>query len=147
MLEALQNPTTGDPVVRRVWIRDHVFPGPCQENLPDLIVTWNDEAPLTGVVSSRTGLIEGVNADPRPGTHSTAGFALAVGPAIRAGTQSQAHLTDIPASVLALLGIEPTSLDGRPLGELIGSRSADWRKTSTVTPDFPAGRTETECAR
>jgi predicted AlkP superfamily phosphohydrolase/phosphomutase len=132
MLEALENPATGGPAVRRVWIRNEVFPGPCQENLPDLIVTWNDEAPLNGVVSSRTGLIEGVNSDPRPGTHSTAGFALAVGPAVRPRTESRAHLADIPASVLALLGIEAASLDGRPLGELTGSGPADWVRNDTA---------------
>jgi predicted AlkP superfamily phosphohydrolase/phosphomutase len=124
-LEELENPATGRPAVRRVWLRNEVFPGPRQEQLPDLIVTWNDEAPLEAVVSPRIGSIAGVNPDSRTGTHSTDGFALAAGPGIQGGTDGQGHLADVSCTILARLGIDPLPpLDGRPLPALTGRTRA-----------------------
>jgi predicted AlkP superfamily phosphohydrolase/phosphomutase len=117
-LEDLENPATGGRVVRDVWIRNEIFPGPRREHLPDVIVTWNDDAPINAVVSPRVGLIEGVNPDPRPGTHSRSGFAIAAGPHISPGTVDRAHLADVAASVLTLLGVDTSTLDGRPIAAL-----------------------------
>ena len=123
-LEELENPATGRRAVRRVWLRNEVFPGPRREQLPDVIVSWNDDAPIDAVVSPRAGAIAGVNPDPRPGTHSTRGFALAVGPAVAAGVESRGHLADIPASILAILGVDArTRIDGQVLAPLTGARS------------------------
>jgi predicted AlkP superfamily phosphohydrolase/phosphomutase len=121
-LQELENPATGRPAVDRVWLRNEVFPGPRQEQLPDLIVAWRDDAPIEAVTSPRVGSVTGVNPDPRPGTHSTHGFALATGPQIAGGAEGLGHLADIGASVLAILGVEqPTPLDGRPLAALTGA--------------------------
>src|SRR5262249_19021809 len=122
-LEELANPATDRPAVRQVWIRNEVFPGPRQEELPDLVVTWRDEAPITALTSARCGLIEGTNPDPRPGTHSTTGFLLAAGPGIAGGYQGRGHLTDVASSISALLGLQHLPrLDGRPLEILEESR-------------------------
>ena len=115
-LEELVNPATDARAVRRVWIRNEIFPGDRQEDLPDLIVTWNDEAPITALTSRRVGLIEGVNPDPRPGTHSTSGFLLAQGPGFPPGVQGHGRLVDVTATVLQLLGLtDLPDADGRPL--------------------------------
>ena len=86
-LVELTNPANGTPAVRRVWVRNEVFPGERQEQLPDLIVTWNNEAPFKCLASPRFGSIEGDNADPRPGTHSPYGFLLAAGAGVPSGLQ------------------------------------------------------------
>jgi len=118
-LEELINPATDARAVRRVWLRNEVFPGPRQEDLPDLVVTWNDEAPLEALRSPRFGRIEGVNPDPRPGTHSPYGFLLAKTPGIRTGLVSRARLTDVAATVLELLRVRQVDrLDGRPVDAL-----------------------------
>jgi len=119
-LEELENPATGRPAVGRVWCRNDVFPGPRQEELPDLIVTWNDDAPIDAVASRSIGRVDGVNADPRPGTHSTSGFALAAGPGIRGGADDRAHLADVAATILTRLGVSSTGLDGRAIPALTG---------------------------
>jgi predicted AlkP superfamily phosphohydrolase/phosphomutase len=121
-LEALVNPVTGARAVRQVWIRNEVFPGPRQEELPDLIVTWNDEAPITALQSPRLGTIEGVNPDPRTGTHSIHGFLLAAGPSFAAGTRGRGRLTDVAPTVLRLLGSTGAhDLDGTSLDPSAGS--------------------------
>jgi predicted AlkP superfamily phosphohydrolase/phosphomutase len=123
-LEELVNPATDAPAVRRVWIRNEIYPGPLQEELPDLIVTWNDEAPLEALTSPRIGLIEGINPDPRPGTHSASGFLLAAGPGISTVHHGRGRLTDVAATVLELLRIEQTTrLDGGPLAALMAGKT------------------------
>jgi predicted AlkP superfamily phosphohydrolase/phosphomutase len=121
----LENPATAQPAVQRVWMRNEVFPGPRQEQLPDMIVTWNDTAPIDAVVSDRLGSVEGVNPDPRPGTHSMFGFAVAAGGGISRGIEGRARLTDVAASVLSRLGIrDMKSLDGCPVDALTGVSTA-----------------------
>ena len=116
-LEALINPATGTSAVRHVWLRDEVFPGSLQDHLPDLIVTWQDEAPIVALASPRLGLVEETSPDLRTGTHSPSGFLLATGAGIPQGHQDQGHLLDVAPTVLHLLGLESTrhSIDGRPL--------------------------------
>ena len=114
-LEELINPATGAPAVRKVWIRNDVFPGPMQEHLPDVIVTWNDDAPIAAVTSSRVGAVEGVNPDPRPGTHSRSGFLIASGPGVPAASRGTGRLTDVAPTVMSLLGLDMPAADGRPL--------------------------------
>jgi predicted AlkP superfamily phosphohydrolase/phosphomutase len=107
-LEELVNPATGAPAVHRVWIRDEIFPGPRQEELPDVIVTWNDAAPIAALTSPRAGLVEGANPDRRPGTHSTSGFLMAQGPGIPREHQGRGRLVDVAPTVLHLLGVPQT---------------------------------------
>jgi predicted AlkP superfamily phosphohydrolase/phosphomutase len=124
-LEELVQPATGEPAVRRVWLRNQVFPGPRQEQLPDIVVTWNDKAPLVSVSSPRFGQVEGTSPDPRPGTHSTTGFLLAAGPGIGSDQEGRGHLMDLAPTVLRLLDVNTMhAFDGRPLGTLTGGRQA-----------------------
>lgn len=115
-LEELVDPVSGAPAVRHVWIRNKVFPGPRQEELPDLMVTWNDEAPIVALRSPRFGTIEGVNPDPRTGTHSIDGFLMAAGPSFARGGRGTGRLADVAPTVLRLLGsAHAHHLDGTPL--------------------------------
>jgi hypothetical protein len=69
------------------------------------MVSWNDEAPIAALASPRAGTVEGVNPDPRPGTHSTSGFLMAQGPSIPAEYQGRARLVDVAPTVLHLAGV------------------------------------------
>jgi predicted AlkP superfamily phosphohydrolase/phosphomutase len=112
-LEELVNPATGAPAVRRVWIRNEIFPGPRQEELPDLIVTWQEDAPIAALASPRGGAVEGANPDIRPGTHSRSGFLMAQGSDIPRGYLGRGRLVDVAPTVLRLLGLSPAAdLDG-----------------------------------
>jgi predicted AlkP superfamily phosphohydrolase/phosphomutase len=119
-LVELTNPANGAPAVRRVWLRNEVFPGERQEQLPDLIVTWNNEATFQTIASPRFGWIEGDNADPRPGTHSPYGFLLAGGAGVPSGLQGCGRLVDVAPTVIKLLGLTPPgNMDGVPLSALL----------------------------
>ena len=113
----LTNSATGAPAVQKVHLRHDVFPGALGDHLPDVIVTWNDEAAIGGLTSPQVGLVEEASPDPRTGTHSTSGFLLAAGPDGAAARRGDGHLLDVAPTVLQLLGIEPASdtIEGRPL--------------------------------
>jgi predicted AlkP superfamily phosphohydrolase/phosphomutase len=115
-LEDLTNPVTGERAVRRVWLRQEIFPGERQEHLPDLIVTWNPQAPFTALASPYCARVEGGSPDLRPGTHSPYGFLLAWGAGIPYASQGQGHLLDVAPTVLHLLDLQVSaSMDGQPL--------------------------------
>ena len=116
-LAVLVNPATRQPAVSEVWIREEVFPGQRGDQLPDLVVSWNDAAPIAALEAPGMGRVEGASPDPRTGTHSTSGFLLACGPGIAAGRQARGHLVQVAPTVLQLLGLdEDFGLDAAPLG-------------------------------
>jgi len=121
-LVELTSPASGAPAVRRVWIRNEVFPGKRQEQLPDLIVTWNDEVPFTSLASPRFGCIDGDTADLRPGTHSPYGFMLAKGADIPRASEGEGRLEDVAPTIFKLLGLTSSPyMDGTPLRALFNS--------------------------
>jgi predicted AlkP superfamily phosphohydrolase/phosphomutase len=137
-LMELTNPVNGAPAVGRVWMRNEIFPGERQEQLPDLIVTWNDEAPFKSLASSRFGSIEGDNADPRPGTHSPYGFLLAAGVGLPQRLQGRGRLVDVAPTVMKLLGLTPpANMDGVPLSALTKSDSGPQPQQGFVTDAQP----------
>jgi predicted AlkP superfamily phosphohydrolase/phosphomutase len=124
-LMELTNPDSGAPAVRRVWFRNETFPGERQEQLPDIIVAWNNEAPFTSLASPRIGRIEGDNADLRPGTHSPDGFLLAAGAGMHKGLRDYGRLIDVAPTAMKLLGLTlPVNFDGVPLTVLSGKAEA-----------------------
>ncbi|MEZ5290882.1 MAG: alkaline phosphatase family protein [Vicinamibacterales bacterium] len=131
-LRELVNPATGDAAVEQVWIRDEIFAGPCQDELPDVMVQWRDDAPVAALTSPAIGRVDGVNPDPRTGTHSTRGFLLAAGGGVPAGLRGRAHLADIAPTVLHLASVAAppvagsvlTALAAAPASDIPSSRSA-----------------------
>jgi predicted AlkP superfamily phosphohydrolase/phosphomutase len=115
-LEGLVNPATGRSAVRKVWICEEEFPGERRDQLPDVVVSWNDEAAIGALEIPGRGTVAGPNPDPRTGTHSTSGFLLAAGPVVAPGKREQAQLTQVAPTVLARLGLcNDFKLDGAPL--------------------------------
>ncbi len=112
----LINPATGAPAVSRVIRADDAFKGQRRDWLPDLVVHWSREAPITALASPRLGTVSGVSPDGRPGTHAGPGFAVVAGPGIAAGSLgNNAHIFDLAPTVLARLGVTPPGhMSGRP---------------------------------
>ena len=114
-LTELVNPATGERAVRKVWLRDEVFPGPAREYLPDIVVAWNNAAPIRALSSARLGTVERESPDPRTGTHSWRGFCLAQGAGFARGGAGSARLEDVAPTVLGLVGATAAGMDGAAL--------------------------------
>ena len=72
-LLSLVNVATGGPVVKRVLRGDVLFAGPFRNEYPDLVVEWNQEAPIPAVCSQRIGEIRVESPNPRTGDHRPKG--------------------------------------------------------------------------
>lgn len=117
---ALRDAHTGRPIVRDVIRVDQAFPGGRGAYLPDLIVRWDDSAPITAATTPRIGTVASASPDTRPGTHRGPGFVLAQGPGIARASQLQGgHILDFAPSLLARLGVTvPQHMHGRIWPEL-----------------------------
>ena len=82
-MKGLVNPETGKPAVRDAWIVREQFAGPLADHLPDITVTWHNDEPISALASASGKVVAGESPDPRTGTHSPRGFALAVGAPFR----------------------------------------------------------------
>ena len=105
-LEELTDPATGRSAVRAVIRVDDEYPGQRRHFLPDLVVLWNSEAPLTQLQSASVGTVAGVSPDRRPGTHAPPGFMLRQGPTTAgSGRERLAHVCDLAPEMLRRFGV------------------------------------------
>jgi len=108
-LRRLADARTGRPVVRNVFHTDETFPGPERHWLPDLLVSWNDEAPIDAVRTEDGTIISEHSPDPRSGNHRPDGFAVVCGGGLPRGRATTGRLLDVAPTVLASFGLEPTT--------------------------------------
>jgi predicted AlkP superfamily phosphohydrolase/phosphomutase len=137
-LRAMVNVETGRPAVEEVFRIHELFPGPRVDDLPDLAVLWNAEAPINSIESPRLGRMDIPANEDRPGNHRPEGFILARGPAIRpnAGTV-HADVLQVPATLLALHGVAiPSHFEMGPMYELLadGLGRDEARAPAGLTP-------------
>ena len=119
---------SGEPVVREVRRADELFPtGGRRDALPDLIVRWAASpcASTRAIESPRFGRIPwptpGKNPNARSGNHTAEAFVVAVGDGIEPGSSvnAEAHILDLPPTILALLGEEaPPYMTGKVIREI-----------------------------
>lgn len=121
-------PDRGRAVVRGVFRMDDVFPGDRSRDLPDLVVTWDPDARVLGELESdRCGHIRGPAgyqvAPYYTGNHRPNAFVFARGPHVPGGgALEDGDIVDLPATILALLGVDPPAhFEGRPWAEFLES--------------------------
>jgi hypothetical protein len=119
-LLALTEVHSGRPVVREVLRSDQLFRGEHLDDLPDLLVRWHRELPITGVSSPRVGRVEHRYLGNRTGDHRADGalFIRGAGLAARA-LDGPVAVTDIAPTLAALLGVVLPDVDGRPLDAVV----------------------------
>jgi len=87
---------TGERLVKAVHKVDDLFAGPRRDFLPDLILEWAPEAPVTRIASPDIGEIEVSLATGRGGNHNDAAFVVARGEqALRDSVSSAASIADL----------------------------------------------------
>jgi predicted AlkP superfamily phosphohydrolase/phosphomutase len=133
-LEAIVDERTGRPVAKRVWRASELYPGSCLDDLPDLLVDWDDAVPTGSlrhgggaaatvrVRSPKFGVLEKANEYTRTGDHRIGGMFVAAGPGIPAGRTEEVYsIMDYAPTLAAMLGVPLADLDGRPISPLLGA--------------------------
>jgi predicted AlkP superfamily phosphohydrolase/phosphomutase len=124
------NAETGEPLVRRVLRTAELYRGPALEHLPDLMVEWNRDAPVSRVRSPKAGEIAGRYTKCRTGDHSPSGFFCMIGEDVVRGPVSRGvSIMDFGPTIAERLGVALPGVDGRSFADLVfasgpGSRRA-----------------------
>jgi len=117
-LLALTNTTTGKPAVERVLRRDAEPGAAAGQYLPDMLVVWCRDAPISSVYSPTVGVVKAHAHEDRPGNHVPGGLYVAAGPGIEPGAGPAADITDLGVTMAAILGVEVPGVTGRSIDVL-----------------------------
>jgi predicted AlkP superfamily phosphohydrolase/phosphomutase len=110
----LVDPDTGAPLVRQVHRTSDMYRGERIDDLPDLLVEWDERATGTAAASDLVGTVRAARWPGRPGEHRGAGVCFVRGPGIPAGRLGRdVQAVDVAPTVLGLLGVDPGDVDGR----------------------------------
>lgn len=119
-LAGLVNPLNGRTCAHRVHVMDETFGGAQRCHLPDISVSWDNDAQVLDRIQAPTAaLIEGVPGHAVPahytGNHRPTAFVLAAGRGVSSGAEiAQGSILDIAPTILALLDVDPPpQLEGR----------------------------------
>jgi hypothetical protein len=123
-LSDIRDHRTGRPLVARVLRTADHFHGPHLDELPDLLVEWDDKVALSSSVigrgagatvcasSPKIGTLEGRNDYGRTGEHRPGGWFVAAGPGIRSGRVETVSVLDFAPTFTRMLGLEIPDCDG-----------------------------------
>jgi predicted AlkP superfamily phosphohydrolase/phosphomutase len=119
-IEELENPDTGEPAVLAVYRADSVYGQETHPNIPDLLVRFADDGPITAVRSARIGTVKvpiEQFANERSGDHTPHSRIWIRGPGVAPGRVVEGgDVLDLAPTILELLGVPiPETLHGRPL--------------------------------
>ena len=128
---SMTNPANGRRAVHNVHRPQVEYHGPCREQMPDIVITWDPGARVTTSLNTNAhGVTHGEHAgcEVAPyytGNHRPNAFAAIVGPGVAPGRVLEgASILDIAPTILARFGITaPDYMDGRVLNELTVRRS------------------------
>jgi predicted AlkP superfamily phosphohydrolase/phosphomutase len=136
----IRHPETGEPAfeVRR---KEEIYRGTHLDRAPELVILSHDER--IHVDSSRRAWSQAFDRHDRldpehfygySGHHGLNGILAAAGPGIRvADVPAGSEITQVPATLLALLGIASTGLDGEPIEAIL--EDAEPRETVSASPE------------
>ncbi len=118
--KALVNPATGRSPVAEVVYPRRDYPGPLNDELPDIGIAWASEAPVHALESASIGRMEGFITEQRSGNHTPDGGLLVAGPRFRPGVTRDGDLREFAPTLLALHGVPiPPAYERTPMPELI----------------------------
>ena len=123
---SIVNCDTGRPIVRQVYRADDLYQGPERDHLPDLMIDWANDEPLTAISSNSMGRLTVDNSLCRTGDHRPGGMVVVRGPGIRPGVLDRTHTCiDFSPTICALLGVDLPDVDGTAVPELLDAALAD----------------------
>jgi len=112
----------GSQAIQKIWrISELGYAGPCHDQLPDLVVQWNERVvmPLMGVRSEKYGeIISPGWGTGRTGCHTGEAWALMIpGYSRLKASIKPPHVVDIASTICSVLGVDPVGLQGSSLLE------------------------------
>ncbi len=142
-LQALKDPMTGRPLVRRVLRKEEVYDGPYVDQAPDVMLAWWEGEGFSARTSLPQDRGRPVVAEASPvseraewsGTHRLEGVLAMRGSGIRTGVRvTGARIVDLAPTILHLLGQPvPDDMDGRVLTEILDPEQLARRPVSFQT--------------
>lgn len=118
---------TGKQVVSRILRTDGLYEGEYRDHLPDLLVEWASDRPVSKVRlgSKKIGELEGEYRFCRTGDHFPGGLFVAVGPGIKPGTlERTVSIMDFAPTFARLLDVDLPDVDGKPILEILSAARA-----------------------
>lgn len=118
-IKDLENPYTGEPVVREVLRSEEIYSGERTKSAPELMVIPRRGMWITcrlgypSTVIKRPSIISG------SGTHSREGIFMARGPDIISGKKFDSNITDIAPTISRIFGLEEGDVDGNVLEVIV----------------------------
>lgn len=118
-LLAFVNLDTGRPLVKRVLHTADLYSGEHVQDLPDLLVEWDRDDPISRIHSPKTGVIEEVFPGRRTGDHKPEGLLFARGTGIAPGRLDRPiEITQLAPTIASLLGVRLPKTAALPVDEL-----------------------------
>jgi len=113
-------PETGADVVEDVYKTKDIYDGPFVDELPDLLVEWKRDRPVTSIESPRIGTLTIPTTARRSGDHKRDGFYVVIGPGHGAGrVERHVPIVDFAPTFCAILGTTTPPMDGVVIPELL----------------------------
>lgn len=110
------NSDRNTPLVRRILRSRDYYQGEYFDDLPDLLVEWNREFPISTIHSPKTGTIRRDYRGTRTGDHTPDGLFVAVGPKVPRGpVKDDVSVMDLAPTIAAFLGVSLSRSDGKPI--------------------------------
>jgi predicted AlkP superfamily phosphohydrolase/phosphomutase len=121
-LLAFVNLDTGKPLVKQVLRTADLYQGEHVRDLPDLLVEWERDTPISRIQSPKAGVIEGAFPGRRTGDHKPEGLLFARGPGVAPRRLDQPiEITQLAPTIASLLGVRLPRTDAEPVAELTAS--------------------------
>ncbi len=118
------NLDTGEPIARALIRSRDLYEGEYLDSLPDFLVEWNRESPVSRVASPRLGTFEKRFVGLRNGDHKPEGACWITGPGIVPGQRlAPVSVMDFAPTVGALLQTPISDVDGKPIAVAAPPRS------------------------
>lgn len=110
-------------MVTRVLRGDLLFAGPFRNEFPDLVIEWNDEAPIPALRSPSIGELRVDSPNPRTGDHRPQGLVMVRSTDLAPRElEGELAIVDLAPTMAARLGVELSGIDGKPILGLLPQR-------------------------